>query len=105
MRAPSCKTTCGTGATSGSDRRCTPGCGWSSCGEEVGREDASYLKGPARRIGRRRREASERIAGEALYGPVGQWDGADGLVEGDGEGVPVEDGPFEPAAVPFDGEA
>src|SRR6476469_9274019 len=41
---------------------------------------------------------------EAADVPVGEDVGADSLVEGDGAGVPVEDGPFEAAAVAVFGD-
>ena len=44
----------------------------------------------------------ESTAGHAEDGPVIEWPGADPVVEVDGELIPVEDSPFESAAVSLD---
>ena len=47
----------------------------------------------------------EGFIGEAEDGPFVLWLGAEGFVELDGGGVPIEYGPFQAGAAALDGEA
>src|SRR5450432_1347349 len=51
-----------------------------------------------------RGEGGERLTGDAHDAPFGLHDGTDGVVEVDGGGVPVEDGPLEARAALCDGD-